>query len=56
VTIAEQKIDLGEFPAHLQLRGIAGPPKLSDWPSVYCGLLQKVSKTAAWKQYLASVG
>jgi putative tricarboxylic transport membrane protein len=56
-TIAEQKIDLGEFPAHLQLRGIAGPPKLSGSAvKYYQDFFQKVSNTDAWKQYLASVG
>src|SRR6476646_8292956 len=56
-TIAEQKIDLGEFPDHLQFRGIAGPPKMSDDAvKFYQDFFQKVSATDAWKQYLASEG
>jgi|RhiMethySRZTD1v2_1073278.scaffolds.fasta_scaffold405475_2 putative tricarboxylic transport membrane protein len=56
-TIAEQKIDLGEFPAHLQLRGIAGPPKLSDSAvKYYQDFFQKVANTDAWKKYLAGEG
>ena len=43
-TIAEQKIDLGEFPDHLQFRGIAGPPKMSDDAvKFYQDFFQKVS-------------
>jgi putative tricarboxylic transport membrane protein len=56
-TIAEQKIDLGEFPDHLQFRGIAGPPKMSDEAvKFYQDFFQKVSGTDAWKAYLRSEG
>jgi putative tricarboxylic transport membrane protein len=56
-TIAEQKIDLGEFPEHLQFRGIAGPPKMSDDAvKFYQDFFQKVAATDAWKQYLRSEG
>jgi putative tricarboxylic transport membrane protein len=56
-TIAEQKINLGEFPDHLQFRGIAGPPKMSDEAvKFYQDFFQKVSGTDAWKTYLASEG
>lgn len=56
-TIAEQNIDLGEFPEHLQFRGIAGPPKMSDDAvKFYVDFFQKVSDTDAWKKYLQSEG
>jgi putative tricarboxylic transport membrane protein len=56
-TIAEQNINLGEFPDHLQFRGIAGPPKMSDEAvKFYQDFFQKVSATDAWKQYLRSEG
>lgn len=56
-TIAEQKIDLGEFPDHLQFRGIAGPPKISDETvKFYQDFFQKVANTDAWKEYLRSEG
>lgn len=56
-TIAEQNIDLGEFPQHLQFRGIAGPPKMSDEAvKFYVDFFQKVTNTDAWKQYLHSEG
>lgn len=56
-TIAEQKIDLGEFPDHLQFRGIAGPPKMSpEAVKFYQDFFQKVSATDAWKTYLRSEG
>lgn len=56
-TIAEQHIDLGEFPDHLQFRGVAGPPKMSDQAvKFYQDFFQKVSATDAWKQYLRSEG
>jgi putative tricarboxylic transport membrane protein len=56
-TIAEQKIDLGEFPDHLQFRGIAGPPKMSDAAvKYYQDFFQKVSATDAWKSYLSDEG
>ena len=56
-TIAEQKIELGEFPDHLQFRGIAGPPKMSDEAvKFYQDFFGKVAATEAWKQYLRSEG
>jgi putative tricarboxylic transport membrane protein len=56
-TVAEQKIDLGEFPDHLQFRGIAGPPKMADSSvKFYQDFFQKVSNTDAWKKYLQSEG
>ncbi|OPX13293.1 tripartite tricarboxylate transporter substrate binding protein [Mycobacterium sp. AT1] len=56
-TIAEQKIDLGEFPDHLQFRGIAGPPKMSDEAvKFYQDFFQKVAATDAWKAYLRTEG
>jgi putative tricarboxylic transport membrane protein len=56
-TVAEQNIDLGEFPAHLQFRGIAGPPKMSDEAvKFYVDFFDKVTKTDAWKEYLHSEG
>jgi putative tricarboxylic transport membrane protein len=56
-TIAEQNLNLGEFPDHLQFRGIAGPPKMSDEAvKFYQDFFQKVSGTDAWKSYLASEG
>jgi len=56
-TIAEQGIDLGEFPDHLQFRGIAGPPKMSaEAVKYYQDFFQKVSATDAWKEYLRSEG
>jgi putative tricarboxylic transport membrane protein len=56
-TIAEQNINLGEFPDHLQFRGIAGPPKMSDEAvKFYQDFFRKVSGTDAWKSYLASEG
>jgi len=56
-TIAEQNINLGEFPDHLQFRGIAGPPKMSDTTvKFYQDFFQKVSATDAWKEYLRSEG
>jgi len=56
-TIAEQGIDLGEFPDHLQFRGIAGPPKMSaEAVKYYQDFFQKVSGTDAWKEYLRSEG
>jgi putative tricarboxylic transport membrane protein len=56
-TIAEQNINLGEFPDHLQFRGIAGPPKMSDGAvKFYQDFFRKVSGTDAWKSYLASEG
>jgi putative tricarboxylic transport membrane protein len=56
-TIAEQNINLGEFPDHLQFRGIAGPPKMSDEAvKFYQDFFKKVSATDAWKSYLASEG
>jgi putative tricarboxylic transport membrane protein len=56
-TIAEQNINLGEFPDHLQFRGIAGPPKMSDTAvKFYQDFFQKVSATDAWKEYLRSEG
>jgi putative tricarboxylic transport membrane protein len=56
-TIAEQHIDLGEFPDHLQFRGIAGPPKMSDEAvKYYQDFFSKVAATDAWKEYLRSEG
>ncbi|CAN5740261.1 tripartite tricarboxylate transporter substrate binding protein [soil metagenome] len=56
-TIAEQNINLGEFPDHLQFRGIAGPPKMSaEAVKFYQDFFQKVGATDAWKSYLASEG
>lgn len=56
-TITEQKIDLGEFPDHLQFRGIAGPPKMSDAAvKYYQDFFQKVTVTDSWKAYLKSEG
>lgn len=56
-TIAEQNIDLGEFPDHLQFRGIAGPPKMSaEAVTYYQDFFRKVSATDAWKEYLRSEG
>ena len=56
-TIAEQGINLGEFPDHLQFRGIAGPPKMSaEAVKYYQDFFQKVSGTDAWKEYLRSEG
>ncbi|MET0703002.1 MAG: tripartite tricarboxylate transporter substrate binding protein [Mycobacterium sp.] len=56
-TIAEQGIDLGEFPDHLQFRGIAGPPKMSaEAVKYYQDFFQKVAATDAWKDYLRTEG
>lgn len=56
-TIAEQKIDLGEFPDHLQFRGIAGPPKMApEAVKFYQDFFTKVSATDGWKEYLKSEG
>jgi putative tricarboxylic transport membrane protein len=56
-TVAEQHIDLGEFPSHLQARGIAGPPNMSgEAVQFYQDFFQKVSQTDAWKAYLKSEG
>jgi putative tricarboxylic transport membrane protein len=56
-TIAEQKIDLGEFPDHLQFRGIAGPPNMpADAVTFYQDFFGKVTKTDAWAAYLKDEG
>lgn len=56
-TIAEQQIDLGEFPTHLQFRGIAAPPNTSaEAVKYYQDFFGKVSATEPWKQYLNEQG
>ncbi len=56
-TMAEQNIDLGRFPEHLQFRGIAGPPNMPETAvKYYQDIFAKISATDAWKQYLAEEG
>ena len=56
-TIAEQQIDLGDFPSHLQFRGIAGPPQMSQTAvDYYLDFFRKVAETDAWKEYLRTEG
>jgi len=56
-TIAEQNINLGEFPSHLQFRGIAGPPKMApESVQFYVDFFKKVTETDAWKEYLKTEG
>jgi putative tricarboxylic transport membrane protein len=56
-TVAEQNVDLGEFPDHLQFRGIAGPPNMApEAVKFYQDFFSKVSATGGWKEYLKSEG
>ena len=56
-TLDQQGIDLGQLPAHLQFRGIAGPPNMPQASiDYYVGVLKKITATSDWKKYLASQG
>lgn len=50
-TLSEAGFNLPKSP---QIRGVVGPPKMpADALAYYEGLFEKLSKTAAWKKYLA---
>jgi putative tricarboxylic transport membrane protein len=56
-TLKEQNIDLGELPAQLQFRGIAGPPNMpASAVAAYQKMLSKLVKSPAWLDYLKSEG
>jgi putative tricarboxylic transport membrane protein len=56
-TLAQQGLDLGQLPAHLQFRGIAGPPNMPQaTKDYYLGVFKKITETDDWKKYLASQG
>jgi putative tricarboxylic transport membrane protein len=56
-TLAQQGINLGQLPAQLQFRGIAGPPGMSPSAVAYFqAKLAKLVKLPAWANYLQSQG
>jgi putative tricarboxylic transport membrane protein len=56
-TLSEQGIDLGSLPAHLQFRGISGPPNMPKAAQdYYLDVFKKIAATDDWKKYLASQG